>query len=108
MGEAAINAIYNETGEDPGFAAGGKKRKAEDGGASVMKKPAGALKLWKGAKKSRGKGRRARQQQEGEVEEATEGGGEAAGEDGDDAAPAAEASENVFGDIGRWTAALTK
>ncbi|CAE7523479.1 top-2 [Symbiodinium natans] len=111
--EEAIRQMYQKD-EAERAARSGQKRKAGlssgDGEAS-LKRPSASTKLWKGAKgrggrggrgggrgrgrKGRGRGGPEQEEDEEEEEEAEE-------------APVNEATEQLFGDVGRWTAGLLK
>jgi len=104
--EQAIREMY---GNEEREISSGKKRKAKSGDVVAdLKRPASALtsKLWKGSKKGRGgkgakgKGRKSRGQEEEEEEE------EEAEEPGKPEVN--EATEQLFGDVARWTSGLLK
>jgi len=106
--EDAIREMYQNEDERQARASG-QKRKAglpSSGDASqALKRPAASPKLWKGAKtKGRGgaRGRGRGRGRGGPVQEEEEEDQEAA------EAPVNEATEQLFGDVGRWTAGLLK
>jgi len=123
--EGGVRDLYGkELAEEEKRAAGAGKRKRkssgededdEMAGVELLKRPAAAssnLKLWKGAKKGRGAGRGRSRGKKGrgkadEDEEDDEKDG-AEGEDGENATPVSEATEHLFGDVGRWTSGLLK
>jgi len=120
--EAAVREIYakDEARED-GRAAGVKRKRKASGdddddemdAVELVKRPAASsksLKLWKGAKKGKGKkGGKRRGKKDNDSEDEEEQEEDANGEGGgEEAKPVSEATEVLFGDVGRWTAGLLK
>lgn len=123
--EAGVRELYDKDKAEEDARTGGVKRKRKASGddddddemdaVDLLKRPAAASKsvgskLWKGAKKGRGKagkgGKHGRGKKGNDSEEEEE---DAKGEPGgEDAAPVNEATEVLFGDVGRWTAGLLK
>jgi len=108
--EAAIRDIYGKEEQELARASGQKKRKAKGGDdmdAVDLKRPASVLssKL-KGSKKGKGRGHAVRGRKKGKDEEEEE---EEEDEEAKESKPEVnEATDQLFGDVGRWTSALLK
>lgn len=107
--EDAIREMYQKDDEKEARASGQKRKAGLPSSGDVsqaLKRPAASPKLWKGAKtkgrggargrgRGRGRGGPAQEEEDEEEQEAAE-------------APVNEATEQLFGDVGRWTAGLLK